>query len=903
MFNMASIIRSLQRSIFLFSLSLLVACGTEDSDNADTKLPTIQLVANSDTAVTDEDNNVTTTDVRSNDTYISDLNALDSFFDANKALTIVAGDPQAINGIVVNNNDGTFTYTPDANFNGSDSFTYSISDTNGNSATGTVNITVNPVNDVPIATNDVITTNEDTPATTGDVTTNDLDVDGDALTATLVANASNGNVVDNNDGTFSYTPDANYNGSDSFTYSISDKNGSSATGTVNITVNPVNDVPIATSDVITTNEDTPATTGDVTTNDLDVDGDALTATLVANASNGNVVDNNDATFSYTPDANYNGSDSFTYTLSDGNGGIATGTVNITVIPVDDAPVAAAIATLAFDTKIFRFNWTDASDATYYKLMENPDGVSGFTQVGTDIPQGTQTVDHSVTLYERINASYILQSCNLVGCIDDTTIDVMSSLTSAIGYFKASNTGTEDNFGTAVSLSDDGKTLAVGALQEDSNTTGINSVANDSAIDSGAVYIFSNNMGTWSQQAYIKASNTGAGDNFGSTVSLSSNGDTLAVGAINESSDASGINGADNNNSLSSGAAYIYTRSNASWSQQAYIKASNTDAGDLFGISVSLSDDGNTLAVGAMREDSDTDGVNTTPNDNSQANDSGAAYIFIRSGTNWAQQAYLKASNTGRLDFFGVSTSLNADGNTLVVGAFGESSDASGIDGIDNNNAISSGAAYVFTRDAGNTWSQQAYLKASNTNAADLFGRSVNLNANGDTLAIGAIGEASNATGIDGADNNLASASGAVYVFTRDAGNIWSQQAYVKANNTESTDSFGTSVSLSADGDMLAIGAIREDSSSTGINTTPTDNSSADNTGAVYLFTRSGTSWSQLAYLKAGNTGLNDEFGQSVSLSDNGNTLAVGAHLEAGDSNGINGADNDNADKSGSVYLY
>ena len=149
----------------------------------------------------------------------------------------------------------------------------------------------------------------------------------------------------------------------------------------------------------------------------------MTATLLANASNGNVVDNNNGTFSYTPNANFNGSDSFTYQLNDGNGGNAAGTVNITINPVDDAPVTAASTTLTFDSKVFRFSWVDVIDATHYKLMENPDAVSGFTQVGPDIVQGTQTVDHVVTLYKRTNASYIMQSCNLVGCINDATINL------------------------------------------------------------------------------------------------------------------------------------------------------------------------------------------------------------------------------------------------------------------------------------------------------------------------------------------------------------------------------------------------------------------------------------------------------------------------------------------------
>jgi hypothetical protein len=302
------------------------------------------------------------------------------------------------------------------------------------------------------------------------------------------------------------------------------------------------------------------------------------------------------------------------------------------------------------------------------------------------------------------------------------------------------------------------------------------------------------------------------------------------------------------------------------------------------------------------EDSDSTGVNSMPNDNFQADNSGAIYIFTRIGNSWGQQAYIKASNTGGQDFFGVSNSLSADGNTLVVGAFGESSDATGINGADSNSATSSGAAYVFTRNISNIWSQQAYIKASNTEAADLFGRSVNLSANGNTLAIGATGEASNATGINGVEsNNDVGFSGAVYIFIRNISNIWSQQAYLKASNPEGGDSFGTAVNFSADGNLLAVGAIKEASNATGVNSIQTNG--ALDAGAVYLFSRSGTNWSQPTYLKAKNTDSKDEFGQSISFSNDGNTLAIGAPFEAGDSTGINGIDNNGANKAGAVYLY
>src|SRR5688572_24260362 len=152
-------------------------------------------------------------------------------------------------------------------------------------------------------------------------------------------------------------------------------------------------------------------------------------------------------------------------------------------------------------------------------------------------------------------------------------------------------------------------------------------------------------------SYVKASNTGANDAFGISVALSADGNTLAVGAYFEDSSAGGV--------------YVFGRSGCAWSQQAYVKASNAGAGDAFGVSVALSADGNTLAVGAYFEDSGTPGVNSTPDE--AAFSSGAAYVFSRSGGVWSQQAYVKASNTGAGDLFGVSVALSADGNTLAVG--------------------------------------------------------------------------------------------------------------------------------------------------------------------------------------------------------------------------------------------
>jgi len=472
------------------------------------------------------------------------------------------------------------------------------------------------------------------------------------------------------------------------------------------------------------------------------------------------------------------------------------------------------------------------------------------------------------------------------------------------FIKASNTNTDDQFGNSLALSADGSTLAVGAIGESSNATGIGgNQANNSAAGAGAVYVFTRAGFTWSQQAYIKASNTNADDQFGHSLALSANGSTLAVGAIYEDSNATGIGGNQADNSApQAGAVYVFTRAGFTWSQQAYIKASNTGLGDGFGGSLALSAEGSTLAVGALRESSNATGIGGNQADNS-ATGAGAVYVFTRVGSTWSQQAYIKASNTNADDYFGSSLALSSDGSTLAVGAYGEDSNATGVGGNQaDNSATGAGAVYVFTR-ASSTWSRQAYIKASNTNANDRFGISLALSADGSTLAVGAPDERSNATGIGGDQtNNSAINAGAVYVFARAAGS-WSQQAYIKASNTNAGDLFGISLALSADGSTLAVGAPREASNATGIGGNQADNS-ASFAGAVYVFTRAAGSWSQQAYIKASNTNTNDRFGFYLALSDDGSTLAVGAYLEASNATGIGGNQADNsAAAAGAVYVY
>jgi hypothetical protein len=573
------------------------------------------------------------------------------------------------------------------------------------------------------------------------------------------------------------------------------------------------------------------------------------------------------------------------------------------------PAEPSLSLEADSIKTFRFTWTGVSGATEYGLLENPDRFSGYTQVAT-IAADAVSHDLVVFLPARVNASYILQACNNAGCADSIPVFVSGTLDQAIGYVKASNTNAVDHFGWSVAVSGDGSTLAVGAPGEDSAATGIDGNQNDnSAASAGAVYVFTRTAaGVWSQQAYVKASNTDAGDQFGHAVALSGDGNTLAVGAISEASASTGIGGIQNNNSaIIAGAVYVFTRTAAGvWSQQAYVKASNTDAGDRFGRAVALAADGSALVVGAPLEDSAATGIGGNQNDNSAAS-AGAVYVFTRTAAGvWSQQAYVKASNTGPGNEFGDSVALSADGSTLAVGAIGEPSAATGINGDQNDSsAASAGAAYVFTRADNGAWSQQAYLKASNTNAGDRFGSSVALSGDGNSLAVGGTGEASAATGINGNQNdNSAASAGAVYVFTRTAAGVWSQQAYVKASNTDAGDQFGHAVTLSVDGNTLAVGAFGEASAATGIGGNENDNS-VGGSGAAYVFIRTAVgAWSQQAYVKASNTGTSDLFGVSVALSGDGSTLAVGAFFEDSAATGIGGDQNDNsAGDAGAVYLY
>jgi len=168
------------------------------------------------------------------------------------------------------------------------------------------------------------------------------------------------------------------------------------------------------------------------------------------------------------------------------------------------PVQAGLELLP--VKTFRITWESSPEVEFYRVLENPDGITGFTDISGDLDASTTSFDHIVALYARVNAMYVVQSCNDQGCVDSEPVIVTGTLDDAIGYFKASNTGFGDNFGIELSISSDGNTLAVGAPLEDSLSTGVNGEQNDDdsfVRNTGAVYIFARIGNLWQQQAYLK----------------------------------------------------------------------------------------------------------------------------------------------------------------------------------------------------------------------------------------------------------------------------------------------------------------------------------------------------------------------------------------------------------------
>ncbi len=401
------------------------------------------------------------------------------------------------------------------------------------------------------------------------------------------------------------------------------------------------------------------------------------------------------------------------------------------------------------------------------------------------------------------------------------------------YIKSFKNFVNLHFGSILALSGDGKRLAVGIPGNSvfgsgisgpssvssecfnfnaspSSTSSVSSSSSKSSsstsssslpggVNSGAIYLYKiDDLGNWSEDAFIKAPDATAASNFGASVALSFDGSTLAVGADGENLDSNSSQATFIANTLSfpvyAGATYVYTSTDNQWSFQQKLKASRNLLHQQFGISVAISGDGNTIAAAATGDFNVNGGVNpiadeTTLNnlrveallgtllvadENKLQIDSGAVFIFARSNNLWSQEAYLKSQYPQDSYSFGNSMALSFTGDVLAVGSFLESSLATGIGGdIVDKSSQSSGAAFLFKRTTGN-WLQKSYIKAPNTAANDRFGHALGLDDTGDTLVIGAHRESSKATGINGDQTNdpdnpndinkTNKASGAVYIY-------------------------------------------------------------------------------------------------------------------------------------------
>ncbi len=534
--------------------------------------------------------------------------------------------------------------------------------------------------------------------------------------------------------------------------------------------------------------------------------------------------------------------------------------------------SASVGYLSNSVRIYAIAEEDSSSVTINSLDSDANG-SRFS-----LNEGDNTFNVIVTAANGDQQTYTLT-------VNRATLATLSNT----AYIKSFNTDAEDRLGLSVAIA--GDLMAAGAPYEDTGNGGINVSYDESALLSGAVYVYVNYFGTWVPDAFLKAETPEASDAFGWSIAIS--GNTLVVGAPFEDSASTGVNSTRNDDGSAddSGAAFVFVRdTDGFWVQQAYLKASNTGTDDWFGYSVAI--DGDTIIVGAIHENGNNTGVNSTPNDDGNADNSGAAYVFVRdSNGNWTQQAYLKPDTVEAGASFGI---VSISGDSIAAGAPLK----------DNGGIANAGSAYVFTRDENQNWAQQARILPNNPGDTDVFGSSLSIFE--DSLAVGAPLEDSQTYGINTMPFDPASnlQSGAVYTYER-SDNQWTQHSYIKAELTGTTnddDQFGYSVALH--GDHLLVGAPREDSVSTGINSAAPDESAGES-GAAYYFTRDANgAWSQELYIKQPDTSeAGDNMGWSVSTY--GDQIAVGAYRESGIGYGVNDVyfNDGSTPNAGAAYIY
>ncbi|MEO0345535.1 MAG: Ig-like domain-containing protein [Pseudomonadota bacterium] len=753
--------------------------------------------------------------------------------------------------------------------------------------------------------------------TTGDVfVASAQDPNGGPLTYQITGGADAGafTLTDSGNLQFVTSPDfeapadAGLDNSYEIVIEVSDVPGATDTQTVIVAVNDVNEAPMVTS-AGQASVDENSTLVVYQAQGTDPENDSLTFDIAGGADAGVFAITPAGALSFASAQDFespNDADADNVYVVDivaNDGSIASAPVSVAVTVADVAfaidglavgpgtdPVSVVLnwnaieAPSTFDS--FAVTYADDAGSTAVDLVT---GVSGNTAaaplslVTADLSNGVLRVEGRDGSGNALATSVPFQ---LDGNLDPAAI---------IGYFKAGNTDDFDSFGWSIALSADGSTMAVGAIGESSQLSG--DPLDNSQTSAGAVYIFERVGLEWQQQAYLKPTTIDGGDRFGNAVALSNDGNTLVVGADLEDSGAAGVNGnALDNGMPNSGAAYVFVRSGAIWSQQAYLKSSAGNPNDVFGKSVAISGDGSHVVIGAS----------------SASPSSGSAFVFSQQTGNWLLEDTLTPSNGDAGDIFGFSVAITDDGTRIAVGAPQEDSGSNVVNGADGNDSGNAGAVYIFEDVGTGNWQQQAYVKAPNTDGNDLFGYALAFSEDGTRLATSAVWEGSNPS-LGPADNSIFR-TGAGYLF-ENTGSGWQSIAMFKEPQQKTTDYYGSSVALSADGIVFAMGAPRRRATQSSKPVAPdpskvnTEQIAATGNVAIFkgtlaVFRESASGWDYDRNLSAPTDAAQPEqLGSAIAMTDDGTMIAAGVRGEAGTATGVNGAQNEDGEDAGAVFLY
>ncbi|MEM7277474.1 MAG: hypothetical protein AAF385_05045 [Pseudomonadota bacterium] len=580
-----------------------------------------------------------------------------------------------------------------------------------------------------------------------------------------------------------------------------------------------------------------------------------------------------------------------------------------------ADVAPAFGELTVDVgsepKEIVFDWElieAPSNISTIELFENKDGNSGFVSVASvpanDIPSYRFEVSLLDTNFS--SARYLLEAqdenTNVLFSSNEITLLGNMESSDVVGYFKASNADTNDQFGYATTISNDGTTIAVAAPFEDSAATEIDGEqADENAPNAGAVYVFDRSGGLWIQRAYLKTGYSDQDDWFGRSLDMNDDGTVLIVGSPGEDSSSLGVDQDEaNNDSTNAGAAYIFRFSGGVWEQEAYLKPDGTVPTLQFGSAVAISGSGTVAAVGGGEEDNGKGAVYTfrhggvvAVSDGNEDNTKGAVNSSRQRLSQWTPDTRILAGTVENFSAFGETLALNTNGTTLVAASPGR--DAGGV--------FNTGAVHVFNF-SNSLWTEETMLLAPNPGVRDAFGTTLDIDAAGNVLVVGSNTEDS-APGADLANpsESLNDDYGAAYVFRRN-GQGWSYEQLLKPHVLDAQDLLSYSLSMSGDGTTIALGAPNEASSETGTYAMDID-STAVSSGAVFLYRFDGSSWLESQMIKGPTSEIGDGFGVAVSLSFDGLKVVVGALGEDSSSTGIQagGRDNNTRIESGAAYLY